>query len=178
MTEEVIVQQLPVPNMIKSIREGKELHEEFAKKLEEKMLIQGKTMETWKKHFQIKVPQMIDLTNSKELATQILELYQEAAFLKAMAEASSSLHRKGYETQYRQKFDALVETYKASGQKLPASNTLEILAKNDIDDVETGLVYSEVTVKFWKEILDYLNFIRKVLETATITNSVEARIAR
>lgn len=164
-----------VDDMILNLRQGKDIHEQFAEAVQDRMMIQGKTMDQWRKHFRIEIPENPDITACKEVDMVLMEKYQEASFLKAMADASHLLQKKGYETQYRQKFEALVSEYKQSGKKLPAKDTLSALAAGKVDDIETGVTYAELAVRFWKEILDNLNYVRKVIENATINNSVEAK---
>jgi len=165
-----------VDTMIKDLRHGKAIYEQFAQATQDRMQISGKTMNDWRTYFHVKIPENPDITACKNIDMKLMELYQEASFLKAMAEAALILNKKGYESQYRTKFEALVAEYQKKGLKIPAKETLENLAKCSVDDVETGLSYSELAVRFWKEILDNLNFMRKIIENATINNSVEAKM--
>lgn len=167
-----------VDQMIGDLRQGKDIHEQFAQAVEDRMLIQGKTMKQWREHFRVKVPDNPDINACKAIDMVLMEKYQEASFLKAMADASHLLQKKGYDSQYRKKFEALVSEYKHGGKKLPAKDTLAALAAAKVDDVETGLAYSDLAVRFWKEILDNLNYIRKIVENATINNSVEAKVTQ
>jgi len=179
MTETTDTQKLAkqtVDTMISGLRKGKDIHEQFAKAVQERMMIQGKTMPQWRKHFSVKIPDNPDITACKETSMRLMELFQEASFLKAMADAAHSLQKKGYDTQYREKFEAAVSEYKTEGKKLPAKDTLETLAKLEVDDIESGLAYSDLSVRFWKEILENLNYLRKIVETSTINNSVEAKM--
>jgi hypothetical protein len=164
-----------VDKMIAGLRKGKDIHEMFANTVRTGILIQGRTMEGWKEYFSIDIPDSPDIIDCKRLDMQLMQLHQEATFLKCMAEAAWTLGRKSYDTQYRDKFTALVSEYKTLDKKLPAKETLEILASNDLDDIESGLSYSELGVKFWKDVLEDLNFKRRAIENITINNSVEAK---
>lgn len=162
--------------MIEGLRKGKNIHDIFAEQVRTRVLIQGKTMEQWKEHFSIKIPDNPDIQACKAIDVKLMELHEEATFLKAMADASYTLGKKSYDTQYRDKFTALVNEYKQQGKKLPAKETLEVLASQDIDDIETGLAYASMASQFWKQILEDLNFKRRIIENATINNSVEAKM--
>ncbi len=164
-----------VDGMIKSLRAGKDIHELFASTVRTGILIQGRTMEQWKQYFTLDIPDSPDTTDCKTLDKRLMELHQEATFLKCMAEATYSLGKKSYDSQYRDKFTALVSEYKQLDKKLPARETLEILASNDLDDIQTGISYSEVATRFWKDIIDDLNFKRKTVENIVINISVEAK---
>lgn len=165
-----------VDEMITNLRKGKDIYEQFIQAVNDRMTIQGKTMPQWKEHFRVDIPDNPDINACKEIDMKLLELYQEASFLKAMAEAAATLQRKGYDTEYRNKFERLVAQYEGEKKKLPAKDTLENLAKKEVDSIESGLAYSDLAVRFWKEILENLNYIRKLVENATINNSVEAKI--
>lgn len=177
MTEEVKVlsPKEQVDKMIGGLRKGKDIHEMFSNTIRTSILIQGKTMEQWRDHFSIDIPEDPNVTECKRLDMNLMELHQEATFLKCMAEASFTLGKKSYDTQYREKFTALVTEYNTDKKKLPAKDTLETLASNDLDDIQAGLSFSELAMKFWKDIIEDLNFKRKAIENITINNSVEAK---
>ena len=168
--------RIQTDRMLMSMRPGKDIYQDFSERAEEVINIQGKSLQEWRKVFHIKIPENPDIYECKQIGRQLMELYQEAAFLKAMAEAANILLRRGYESEYHKKFESLVAQYRAEDKKLPASATLETLAKQSIDDVESALAHSDLAVRFWKEILEQLNYNRKVTETITINNSVEAKI--
>jgi hypothetical protein len=134
-------------------------------------------MEQWKSHFKLDIPESPTTEDCKVIDMKLMEMHQEAAFLKAMSEASLMLGKKSYDTDYRTKFTALVSEYKSTGKKLPAKDTLETLAKHELDDIESGLTYAELGVKFWKDMLGDLDYKRKIIENATINNSEEAKFA-
>lgn len=164
-------------DMIDSLRKGKNIHDIFAEQVRTRILIQGKTMEQWREHFKVKVPDNPDIQACKEINVRLIGLHEEASFLKAMSDASYTLSKKSYDTKYRDKFASLVAEYKEGGKKLPAKDTLEVLASHDIDDIDGSLSYASMASSFWKQILEDLNYKRRVIENATINNSVEAKLS-
>lgn len=164
-----------VDKMVSGLRSGKDIHEMFATTVRTGILIQGRTMEQWKMYFTVDLPDNADIVDCKTIDLKLMQLHQEATFLKCMAEAALTLGKKSYDTQYRDKFTALVSEYKEMDKKLPAKDTLEILAARDLDDIEAGLSYSELGVKFWKDVLEDLNFKRRAIENITINNATEAK---
>ena len=161
--------------MIENLKSGKVIHELFTNTVRTGILIQGKTMEQWAKYFGVKLSDNPDTGDCKTIDKKLVELHEEATFLKCMAEAAHTLGRKSFDTQYRDKFTTLVSEYKAFDKKLPAKETLEILASNELDDVETALSYSEVAVKFWKDVLEDLNFKRRCVENITINSAIAVK---
>lgn len=164
-----------VDQMVSNLRKGKDIHEMFANTVRTGILIQGKTIEQWKTYFTVKLPENPDVVQCKAIDKRLVELHEEASFLKSMAEAAFTLGKKSFDTQYRDKFTTLVSEYKSGDKKLPAKDTLETLVSHQLDDIQTSLSYSEVAVAFWKDVLNDLNFKRRAIENITINNSVEAK---
>lgn len=162
--------------MLADLRRGKSLHDMFAEAVSNRIKLGDKTMNEWLKHFRIAIPETPDTSQCKEIDMKLMELHQEASFMKAMAEASHTLGQKSKSTQYREKFTSLVSQYSAGGKKLPAKDTLETLAMSELDDIDSGLSFSEMAIKFWKDIIEDLNFKRKIIETATIANASEVKL--
>lgn len=165
-----------VDKMHLAIKRGKDIHNMFSETVRTGIIIQGKTIEQWQKYFELIIPDTPDTEDCKKIDTFLMKFHQEATFLKCMAEATHSLGKRGYETQYREKFSQLVSEYRQLDKKLPAKETLEVLASVDLDDIETGNTYSELAIKFWKDIIDDLNFKRRAIENLTINNSVQAKL--
>jgi hypothetical protein len=161
--------------MINNLRRGKSIYDIFADQVKTRIVIQGKTMEQWKEYFNMDIPESPSTEDCKVMDMQLMHMHQEAAFLKTMSEASLMLGKKSYDTDYRKKFTSLVQEYKADKKKLPAKDTLETLAKAELDDIESGLAYAELGVRLWKDMLSDLDYKRKIIENATINNSVEAK---
>ncbi len=161
--------------MIEGLRKGKSIHDMFSEAVESRILIGNKTMKQWVEYFKVKIPENPDTAQCKQVDMRLMELHQEASFMKALAEAAHTLGKKSMDSKYREKFISLVNEYKGTDKKLPAKETLETLAMANLDDIDSGLSYAEMIVKFWKDIIDDLNFKRKIIETATINNSVEMK---
>ncbi len=161
--------------MLGELRKGKAIHDVFADAVATRILIGNKSMTQWVEHFKVKIPENPDTAMCKQLDMKLMELHQEASFMKAMAEAAHTLGRKSKDSKYREKFIALVNEYKTTEKKLPAKETLETIAMAELDDIDSGLSYAEMIVKFWKDMIEDLNFKRKIIETATINNSVEMK---
>lgn len=156
---------------------GKEIHDQFALDIKDKLKINGQTMEFWEKRFKVTLnTDNLSPAICKQWDVTLLEFNQEVAFYHALASAKVQMIKRGSESVYRDKFFAIVEEYKAKDVKLPASATLENLAKVEVDDVESAQTIAQIEKQFWSDVLDHLTTCRKIIENATLNSNVEARL--
>ncbi len=163
-------------DLLNALRKGKSVFDMFSDSFRRNYLIAGRTLESWEKEFKIIIPQNLEPASCKQLDIKLLELHQEAAFFKATSDAIVQALKKGSETEFRNRFTGLVQDYKLKNQKLPASATLEALAKTQIDDVDAALMSAKVAADFWSSVIDHLVFCRKILEQAMIGSGIEAKL--
>lgn len=161
-------------DLLSSVMKGKEIRDLFAKKMDIQLTINGQTLEYWQTHFYLEVP--YDNLNPgicKELDLKLLNLNQEAHLYYAIANARIQSMERGNESLYRQRFNKIVGEYKARNEKLPAHATLDTLANAETDEIVSAKAFFEIEKSFWKDILDHLNTIRKILENATWNNKAD-----
>ena len=162
-------------DIIQQLRKGKKVHDQFAKQFRSQYLIAGKVISDWQEHFKIELPPDLNPQLAQSVDARLMELHQEATFLRAEAEARFTAYKSAKDGKYREKYAALVAEYKESGQKLPAKDTLEALETDSISSMTSGLTHAEMEMNFWKNILDDLRNSRRLLESATITMATEAK---
>jgi hypothetical protein len=164
-----------VNEIITILKKGKKLHDHFAEQFKNKYLIGGKLIHHWKEHFKISIPPDLNPHTCIEIDTKIMELHQEATFLKAEADARLTACKNASSEKYRTQFAALVAEYNQAGKKMPASATLTALAENNISDIKNALTHVEIEVAFWKEILNDIYSARKMIQNITINLISEAK---
>lgn len=136
--------------------------------MDEKLTINGKHFSHWKEYFHIDIPyDNLNPSIVRDLDLKLLKLNQEAALFYAIANARVQTIGRGTDSIFRQKYNAICQEYKSKNEKLPAAATIEQMAKADFDDIESAKTQFEVEKTFWKDILDSLASIRKILENAT-----------
>jgi hypothetical protein len=155
-------------------RQSKELYECFTEEMLEDS-ISGKTLEEWRKHFFITVPPDLNPATCISMSMEIMELHQEASFLKAAAERAVHDLKRGGTSQYRHEFSKLVGIYKSTNQKLPAKDTLATLAEKEVGDFRDAQSHAEADLAFWKEVLNHLGLCRKITEHAIMAIGIEAK---
>ncbi len=164
-------------DLLARLLKGKAIHDKFAIDMREKLLINGDTMDSWEDKFKIRInTDDLNPAMCKQMDVILLQHNQEVAFYHAVASAKVQMIKRGGDSAYRDKFYALVQEYKDKGAKLPASATLENLAKVETDDVESAETIASIEKQFWSDILDHLTTCRKIIENATLNSNVEARL--
>jgi hypothetical protein len=163
--------------LVKSFLKGKEVHDIFAAQMNEKLIINGQKLEFWREHFKIEIPyDNLNPAICRDLDLRLLKLNQEAALYFAIANARVQCMERGNTSLYRQRFNAIVQEYKSRNEKLPANATLELMAKSENDEVDSANSLFEVEKMFWRDILDHLASIRKILENVTWNNKADVEI--
>lgn len=162
--------------MFQALIKGKEVHRQFEESMKREFTISGHTIDYWHDKFRVQIPNSnINPAEIQKLAVKIMELVQEAGFYNALAQAKSQSIKRGTETSYLTKFNALVAEYKQKGGRLPSADTLDKLAKLDNIEVDSALSIADIEVKFWKDILLRLETYRRLLENAAMVMSTELK---
>ena len=170
-------EDIKAEDLLVRLLKGKAIHDKFAVEMRQRLLINGETIDTWEKKFKITIAtDDLNPAQCKQMDIMLLDRNQEAAFYHAIASAKVQMLKRGGDSAYRDKFFAIVEEWKAKGGKLPASATLENLAKVETDDVESAGTIANIEKQFWSDILDHLTTCRKIIENATLNSNVEARL--
>jgi hypothetical protein len=162
-------------SLVESLRKGKQLHDRFAEAFGSRYQIAGQLMGYWEKYFKVSIPPDLVPAQCREFSVKILELYQEATFHKATAEARHQSMKGSGNASFRKTFAKIVADYKEKGLKLPSKDTLENLAREEGCDVEDALIHGELECNFWKSIIGSLDVARKIVDTCSISLSVEAK---
>lgn len=175
MSENEKENQISASTLVNQLRNGKVLHDQFADEFRKRYKIAGKLINEWKDHFKITMPPDLDPVKIQLVDVLLMELHQEATFLKAEVEARLTACRSRNDDMYRTEYARLVTEYKSKQQKLPAKDTLAALAEEKTGDIKNALTHAEIELCFWKEILNDLRNSRRLIDNATINISVEAK---
>ena len=182
--EEVTVEQVIEPvqtarqradQLMGYLNHDKAVVEIFGDAFERQYIIYGKSPAAWRRVFKILVPENPNTSQCKAIAAKIGNLFQEANFYFAAAEAQLKALTSGETREYTTSFNKLVIEYKEAKRSLPASKTLETIASGRLLDIR-GAIQNAIIIKdFWKRILEGINGVRKSLELVTWNNSTQAR---
>ena len=161
--------------MAKVLR-GKDVAEALNKAFEQQDMIAGHSAEYWREHFKINIPtDNMTPQLAVEVNLKLLQLYQEASFYYAWAQKKKEHMRCGVETAKAQTINGLVEEFKIKNKKVPAATILEALAKSDAEDLDQASEIYKTEYNFWKQMLDQLTTVFKMVQNASTAIAVEAK---
>lgn len=163
--------------ILAQLQDGKDVYTVFTLHFENEFLLNGKTLSAWRQHFKVQIPNNCSLSELRQVAIKLYNVYQEASFFYAEAQAQLSAIQTGGEKLFREAHHKHYTEYKTSGAKLPAADTLRREAEFDIGDVKDAEAQAAVTKNFWKEIVEGLNNQRRLVEQISISLSVESKFA-
>jgi hypothetical protein len=163
-------------SLLDALRKGKSVYDIFSENFRKSYLIAGKTIETWEKYFKVTIPTDLDPSTCKTMDLQLMKLHEEAMFHMATADAVQQALKKGSESQYLARFEALVREYQSANKKLPANATLDSLTKLNLDDVEAALAAAKIAQDFWESMINHITFCRKLIEQGVMASGIEVKM--
>lgn len=168
-------QDLSAKKIVNQLKKGKKAYDSFGEILCTQYTIAGKLMNEWREHFKVTLPPDANTQTLQTIDARLMELHEEATFLKARCNAKLHALRDVNAASYRRRYAELVAEYKSKQKKLPAKDTLAALAENDNQETKDQIVHPEIELDFWKAILEDLNYKRRLVENMTLNISVEAK---
>lgn len=173
MTENINVQ---ADQLLAVVIRAKEIKQVMDQHMEAKLTIAGQPFSHWENRLKVRIPRdNMSLQLCREVSIKLMELNQEISFYLAATSAKLDMYTTGVESRYLQKFHELVQQYSVPGKKLPAAQTLEVLAKIETRDIETAKLQTEMEHTFWKRMLDKIERDRKYIETIQMSIQSEMK---
>jgi hypothetical protein len=140
---------------------------EQRKLLDDDMVVSGKTVKQWKEELWIIVP--IDALNPQlcmETNLAIMKAESIAFYEHAKAVMRAQILDKQASSAYYRAVDHIVTDFKGSDKRIPGAATLETMAEVASEVYKKVAIEGDNELKFWKNILDHLQFCKKIMEQA------------
>ena len=153
-TDEILISQEDqaiVNEVVKRLKNGKRVMELLSESLDNYFLVDGKTINEWRKYFDIKLPQSDRLTpeNLAHTNAKLCDAINEAGFWHARALLIEQSIRSGAKDKFDEAFSALVEHYRITNKKLPAEGTLRTISETG-SGLTSAIATATTRTKFWK----------------------------
>jgi len=165
------VSEQKIQEMAQKLREEhvqvQKAYQEQRKLLDDDMIVSGKTVKEWKEELWIIVPSA-DLTPQicLEVNKAIMQAENVAAYEHAKAQMRAQILDKQAGSAYYRAIDHIVDEFKNSDKRVPGVATLETMAEVASELYKKVAIESDNEYKFWKNVLDHLQFSKKILEQA------------
>jgi hypothetical protein len=161
--------------------EGQAIYSSFVTRVKENLLINDRTPDEWWAHFGLRIEtNNLNPEICKSLLIQIANLYQEASYYYSISNASFSALEGSQSSEHTKKYKQVVDQLRAEkpDEKLPAAATIENLVKAEENVIYSAIATAKIAREFWKTILDSLNTTRKIIDTASMNNGIEAKMSQ
>jgi len=149
--------------------------------IDEKFLVEGKTLVAWRKYFKIELPKKdedITFHTIINLSSKIIKLYQEAAYFRDKQTIQLTvLEQSKFDTYHREYQKVRTET-EAKYQKPLAAESCKVHATLATMELEAALSTQKTVRDFWTKTCDTLTEMRKLVELMSFALSSDARAQR
>jgi len=163
-------------DIINHLKAGKGVSDDTARRFKSQYLISGKLPDEWRQIFKVDIDEDATPANCRQASTQLMDLQQRANSEKRDSQARLSMTKSYRDKEHRKEFSRQVALYTAKNQKLPAKDTLNLLAEQATADLQEAVTCAELELAFWKDVLNSLFETRKHIEDIVLNLSVEAKM--
>ena len=177
MEENQEIKNVSPADAVDTIRQGAEIYTQISSEFIQSFVFFEKTLYEWASEMMIKIPQAKDLDSLKfrevmvQLGrnTQIANNYYSAACsMEDTIQGGNSIRRSDV-------VKAIVDNYAKRGAKRPAATVIEQMADSYMSNTISAKVASKLVKNFWKQRLDMLLEVRKIMEQIGVSLHVEMK---
>ena len=161
--------------LVASIQDSKAEFVKSHNELRDRYMIDGKTIANWDKRFKLNIPKDATPTQCKELVRDLAELHHEATFYYSQASMAEKAILGRREAEHRAAYaDALAES--GRGTKPVPATTLKTMSDKAVQEIDDILVNASITREFWKEKIEHLKYLYKLINDITINIGYEIKL--
>jgi len=159
------------------ISEGSKLYTEITENFVQEFSFYDKTLYEWATDLMIKIPNIGDLGEVKyrELLVQLLENIQIASNYHSLASSMVEAISGGNSIRRSDLITAIVNNYAKRNAKRPAAAVIEKMAESYLSNTVSAIIAAKIVKSFWKQRLDTLLEVRKILEQIGLSLHVEIK---
>lgn len=162
--------------VMERIRDGKNKYNKLHSVFKKNFTLEGKSLAEIQDHFSITVPKDANIQTCKELMGKLAKLHHEATFflnISAVIDKSLILNK---DKAYREAYNAEIKSYTDKGKSIPAAATLKAIADLHTQDSDDMMTNAAISKEFWKNIINHLKYLQKLLNDITINNGYEIKL--
>ena len=171
------LEKISSESIIKTIEEGAEVYSEISSNFIQSFTFYEKTLYEWASQLMIDIPKAQDLDSLKfrKILLQLAENTQIANNYYSVSCSISDAIVGGNSIKKSDVVSAIVATYAKKGAKRPAATVIEQMAESYMSSTLSARVASKLVKNFWKQRLDMLLEVRKIMEQVGMSLHVEMK---
>lgn len=164
-------------SIMEVIQEGATVYSEISISFIENFTFYEKTLYQWATEMMIEIPRAKDL-DSQSFRMLLLKLARNVQVANNYYSTSCSIDdaiQGGNSVKKSDVVNALVNNYAKKGAKRPAANIIDQMAESYMSSTLSAKVAAKLVKNFWKQRLDMLLEVRKILEQIGMSLHVEMK---
>lgn len=179
MSEEVESNNLEVSpdTIVDIVKEGAEIYSTVTSSFIKDFVFYDKTLYEWATDLMIDVPDIKHLSGEsyRDLLIQLTRNIQVASNYHSVASSMCDAVAGGNSIKKSDIISAIVQNYAAKGAKRPAGTVIEQMADSYMSSTISARVAARIVKNFWKQRVDTLLEVRKILEQIGMSLHVEMK---
>ena len=164
-------------SIMEVIQEGATVYSEISVSFIENFTFYEKTLYQWATEMMIEIPKTKDL-DAQTFRALLLKLARNVQIANNYYSTSCSIDdaiQGGNSVKKSDVINALVNNYARKGAKRPAANIIDQMAESYMSSTLSAKVAAKLVKNFWKQRLDMLLEVRKILEQIGMSLHVEMK---
>lgn len=178
MTElESKINEVTDSDILDALKAGAELYTSITESFVTEFVFYDKTLYEWAKELQIDIPKGkdLDIVSFRSILVSLAANIQVASNYYSVACSMVDAIGGGNNMKKSDIINMLVSNYAARGAKRPAATVIERMADSYLASTVSAEKAAKIVKNFWKQRLDTLLDLRKVLEQIGLSLSVEMK---
>ena len=177
MSEKEEILEVSPDTVIEVVKEGAEIYSTVTAAFVQEFVFYDKTLYEWASALMIDIPQAKDLdeVGFRELLIKLATNIQIASNYHSVAASMCDAVAGGNSIKKSDVIAAIVANYAKQGAKRPAATVIEQMAESYMSSTVSARVAARIVKNFWKQRLDTLLEVRKILEQIGMSLHVEMK---
>jgi hypothetical protein len=171
------IYEVSAETIIDVVKEGSEIYSEITASFVQEFVFYDKTLYEWATELMIQIPKASDLdeVGFRALLINLANNIQIASNYHSVASSMADAITGGNSIKKSDVVNAIVMNFGKRGAKRPAAVVIERMAESYMSSTVSARVAAKIVKSFWKQRLDTLLEVRKILELIGMSLHVEMK---
>jgi hypothetical protein len=163
--------------IIEVVKEGSEIYSEITSSFVKEFVFYDKTLYEWATELMIQIPnaRTLDEVVYRDLLIKLANNIQLASNYHSVASSMTDAITGGNSIKKSDVVNAIVMNFGKRGARRPAASVIERMAESYMSSTVSARVAAKIVKNFWKQRLDTLLEVRKILEQIGMSLHVEMK---
>mgnify|MGYP003110756910 CR=1 FL=1 len=169
--------EVSAETIIDVVKEGSEIYSEITSSFVQDFVFYDKTLYEWATELMVQIPKAQDLdeVGFRALLIDLANNIQIASNYHSVASSMADAITGGNSIKKSDVVNAIVMNFGKRGAKRPAAVVIERMAESYMSSTVSARVAAKIVKSFWKQRLDTLLEVRKILEQIGMSLHVEMK---